>query len=45
MHRSGLGKETLSLNLKRSDVEKESVNFIGFGPFLLDDIIVEEVPR
>jgi hypothetical protein len=26
-------------------VEKESVNFIGFGPFLLDDIIVEEVPR
>ncbi|CAN5908686.1 hypothetical protein BH11VER1_BH11VER1_09080 [soil metagenome] len=37
------GKETLSLNLKRSDVEKESVNFIGFGPFLLDDIIVEEL--
>jgi hypothetical protein len=39
------GKETLSLNLKRSDVEKESVNFIGFGPFLLDDILIEELPR
>jgi len=38
------GKETLSLDLKRSDVEKESVNFIGFGPFLLDDILIEELP-
>lgn len=38
-------KETLSLNVKRSDVEKESVNFIGFGPFLLDDILIEELPR
>jgi hypothetical protein len=39
------GKETLSLNLKRSDVDKEQVNFIGFGPFLLDDILIEELPR
>lgn len=38
------GKETLSLNLKRSDVEKESINFIGSGPFLLDDIVIEELP-
>ena len=38
------GKETLSLELKRSDCEKESVNFIGFGPFLLDDILIEELP-
>ena len=37
------GKETLSLNLKRSDVEKESVNFIGFGPFLLNYIFIEEL--
>ncbi len=39
------GKETLSLDLKRSDCEKESVNFIGFGPFLLDDIVIEELPK
>ncbi len=39
------GKETLSLNLKRSDLEKESINFIGVGPFLLDDIVIEELPR
>ncbi|MEY4484787.1 MAG: hypothetical protein RL693_2239 [Verrucomicrobiota bacterium] len=39
------GKETLSLDLKRSDVEKETVNFIGFGPFLLDYILIEEMPR
>lgn len=39
------GKEAISLDLKRSDCDKESVNFIGFGPFLLDDIIVEELPR
>ena len=39
------GEETLSLNLKRSDVQKESINFIGFGPFVLDDIIIEELPH
>jgi hypothetical protein len=39
------GKETLTLDLKRSDVEKESINFIGFGPFLLDDIVIEDLPR
>lgn len=38
------GRETLSLELKRSDCEKESVNFIGFGPFLLDDILIESLP-
>jgi hypothetical protein len=37
------GKQTLSLDLKRSEGEKESVNFIGFGPFLLDDIVIEEL--
>jgi hypothetical protein len=39
------GKQTLSLDLKRSDVDKEQVNFIGFGPFLLDDILIEGLPR
>lgn len=39
------GKETLSLDLKRSDVEKESINFIGFGPFLLDDLVIEELSQ
>lgn len=39
------GRETLSLDLKRADCEKESVNFIGFGPFLLDDIVIEELPE
>lgn len=39
------GKETLTLDLKRSDVEKESINFIGFGPFLLDDIVIEDLLR
>ncbi len=38
-------KETISLDLKRSDVEKESVNFIGTGPLLLDDIVIEGLPR
>jgi hypothetical protein len=38
------GRETLSLELKRSDCEKESVNFSGFGPFLLDDILIESFP-
>jgi hypothetical protein len=39
------GKEARSLEIKRSDCDKESINFIGFGPFLLDDIVVEELPR
>ena len=39
------GRETLSLELMRSDCEKESVNFIGFGPFHLDDILIESLPR
>jgi hypothetical protein len=39
------GNETLTLDMKRSDVEKESINFIGFGPFLLDDIVIEDLPR
>jgi hypothetical protein len=38
------GRETLKLELGRSDCEKESVNFIGFGPFLLDDILIESLP-
>lgn len=39
------GKETLSLTLQHSDCEKESVNFIAFAPLLLDDILIEELPR
>lgn len=39
------GKETLTLDLKRSDVDKESINFIGFGPVLLDDIVIEDLLR
>jgi hypothetical protein len=39
------GKESVSLTLKHSDIEKASINFIAFGPLLLDDIRVEELPR
>ncbi len=39
------GKETLSLTLKHSDIEKASVNFIAFGPLLLDDIRIEALYR
>jgi len=39
------GNETLTLDMKRSDVQKESINFIGFGPFLLDGIVIEDLPR
>ena len=39
------GKETLKLNLKRADCEKETINFLGSGPLLIDDIVVEALPR
>jgi hypothetical protein len=39
------GRESLSLTLKHSDIEKASINFIAFGPLLLDDIRIEELPR
>jgi len=39
------GKESLNLTLKRADCEKETINFIGSGPLLLDDIVIEELSR
>jgi hypothetical protein len=39
------GKKTLSQTHKHADCDKESVNFIAFGPLVLDDIVVEELPR
>lgn len=39
------GKKVLSQTHKHSDCDKESINFIAFGPLLLDDIVVEELPR
>ena len=31
--------------MKHSDCEKETVNFIGMAPLLLDDIVIEELAR
>jgi hypothetical protein len=39
------GKETLSLTLQHSDCAKETINFIASGALLLDDLLVEELPR
>jgi len=39
------GKEMLALDLKRADVAKESLNFIASGPLLLDDIVIETLPK
>lgn len=39
------GEKTLSQTHKHADCDKESINFIAFGPLLLDDIVVEELPR
>ena len=39
------GKEILTQVMKHSDAEKETVNFIAFAPLLLDDIVIEELPR
>lgn len=39
------GKKVLSQTHKHSDCDKESINFIAFGPLLLDDIVVAELPR
>lgn len=39
------GKKVLSQTHKHADCDKESINFIAFGPLLLDDIVVEELPR
>lgn len=35
------GRQVLSQTLKHADCDKESINFIAFGPLLLDDIVVE----
>lgn len=39
------GKKVLTQTHKHADCDKESINFIAFGPLLLDDIVVEELPR
>jgi hypothetical protein len=39
------GQETLSMTLKHSEIEKESINFIASGPLMLDDIVVEDLPK
>lgn len=39
------GKQALTQTLKHADCDKESVNFIAFGPLLLDDIVVGELSR
>ena len=39
------GEKTLSQTHKHADCDKESINFIAFGPLVLDDIVVEELPR
>lgn len=39
------GKKAITQTHKHSDCDKESINFIAFGPLLLDDIVVEELPR
>lgn len=39
------GKKVLTQTHKHSDCDKESINFIAFGPLLLDDIVVEELRR
>jgi hypothetical protein len=39
------GEKTLSQTHKHADCDTESINFIAFGPFMLDDIVVEELPR
>lgn len=39
------GKKVLSQTHKHSDCDKESINFIAFGPLVLDDIVIEELPR
>ena len=38
------GKKVLTQTHKHSDCDKESINFIAFGPLLLDDVFVEELP-
>ena len=39
------GEKALSQTHKHADCDKESINFIAFGPLVLDDIVVEELPR
>lgn len=38
------GEETLTMTLKHSKIEKETINFIASGPLMLDDLVVEELP-
>lgn len=37
------GTEVFTMTLRHSDIDKESALFIGLGPLLLDDILVEEL--
>jgi hypothetical protein len=39
------GKQTLAMTLQHSDCTKETINFIASGALLLDDLLIEELPR
>jgi hypothetical protein len=39
------GRQVLAMTQEYADCDKESINFIAFGPLLLDDIVIEELPR
>jgi hypothetical protein len=39
------GTQVLTMTQEYADCDKETVNFIAFGPLLLDDIVIEELPR
>jgi len=39
------GKQVLTMTQEYADCDKETINFIAFGPLLLDDIVIEELPR
>jgi hypothetical protein len=38
------GAEVFTMTLRHSDIDKESALFIGLGPLLLDNILIEELP-
>lgn len=39
------GEKVLAMTQPYSDCDKPQVCFLGFGPLMLDDIVVEELPR
>ena len=38
-------KEVLSQKMQHAWLEKETINFIALGPLLLDDLVIEELPK